>query len=229
MQKIALLLISTFVLLAPVHAQELAKDRYHFSVSVRGQADNDWMVVVLSTQHQDKDLARASDANNEEMSWALEQLKDELEIKTSTEGYRSNPVYSDKGREVRAWRVTQQLRLQSSNFDLLTSKLQKLQQRLAVQQMQFSVKPDTRDLLVEDLMVEALANFRRRAKLISHQMEARDFKAVNVSINTGNAPGYYPRPEMMMRSASADMEAPAVSGGESDITVNISAEIELQY
>lgn len=228
MNKVAVL-VSMLALFSPLQAEELPKDRYHFSVSARGQADNDWMVVVLSTQHQDKDLARASTAANKEMAWALDQLKGELEIKSSTEGYRSQPVYSDKGREVRAWRVTQQLRLQGANFDRLTQKLQKLQERLSIQQMQFSVKPDTRDLLVEDLMVEALANFRRRAKLIAHQMDAIDYKPVNVNINTGGNPGRYQAPEMMMRSMSADMASPAVSGGESDISVQISAQIELQY
>lgn len=216
-------------LLSPLQAEELSKDRYQFSVSARGQADNDWMVVVLSTQHQDKDLARASAAANIEMAWALNQLKGDLEIKSSTEGYRSQPVYSDKGREVRAWRVSQQLRLQGANFEKLTGKLQKLQERLSIQQMQFSVKPDTRDLLVEDLMVEALANFRRRAKLIAHQMDALDYTPISVNINTGGNRGQYQAPEMMMRSMAADRAAPAVSGGESDISVQISAQIELQY
>ncbi len=226
--KIILLMVSTMFLMSSVVAEELPKDRYHFSVSARGQADNDWMVVVLSSQRQDKDLARASDAVNKEMAWALEQIEADLEIQSSTEGYSSNPVYMDKGREVRAWRVSQQLRLQSSNFDLLTSKLQKLQQQLSIQQMAFSVKPDTRDLLVEDLMVEALANFRRRAKLIAHQMDAVDFSAVNININSGGNQQQYARPAMM-RSMSADMAAPAVAGGASDLVVSISAEIELQY
>ncbi|MGB0867570.1 MAG: SIMPL domain-containing protein [Granulosicoccaceae bacterium] len=210
-------------------AEELPKDRYHFSVSARSQADNDWMVVTLSVLQEDKDLARASSAVNKEMSWALEKLKGELEIQSSTESYRSQPIYSDKGRQVRSWRVTQTLRLEGANFLKLTEKLQVLQQRLSVQQMHFSIKPETRDLLVEDLMVEALANFRRRAKLIAHQMDARDFRPVNVQINTDGGRGYYPRPEMAMRSMAADMAAPAVAGGESDITVHVSAQIELQH
>lgn len=210
-------------------ADELPEDRYHFSVSARGQADNDWMVVVLSAQRQDKDLARASTAVNEEMAWALAQLGDDLSVQRSTESYYTQPVYSDKKRQVRAWRVSQSLRLESGDFARLGGLLQTLQQRLALEQMQFSVKPDTRELLVEELMVEALANFRRRAQLIAHQMDAVDFKPISVQIDTGEAPSYYAQPEMMMRGVAAEMAAPAIAGGESEISVRVNAAIELQY
>ncbi len=229
MPKFFAVLAVVFVWLSPAAADELAMDRFHFTVSAQAKADNDWMVVVLSTQQQDKDLARAADAVNREMDWALEQLKGELRINTATEGYRSSPVYSEKGREVRAWRVNQQLRLESGNFSLLSKKLQKLQERLSIQHMRFSIKPDSRDLIVEDLMVDALANFNRRAKLVAHQMGATGFRTVDVKINSGGASTQRRGPEMMMRSMSADMAAPALAGGESEIVVNISAEIELQY
>lgn len=228
MRKLIFLMVSALAFLTSVQADELPENRYHFSVSAKGQADNDWMTVVLSVQHQDKDLAHASSAVNKEMAWALDLLKGEQEIKSITEGYRSNPIYTDKGRSVRAWQVTQQLRLQSANFELLTEKLKGLQERLAIQQMKFSVKPDTRELLIEELLVTALAHFRSRAKLITEQMDAQDYTAINITINTSDNRNHY-RPEMAMRSMVSDGAAPAVSSGESDVSVGITAAIELQY
>jgi len=204
-----------------------AANRFTFNVSAQSQVENDLMVVTLGSQHQSKDMATAASEVNTTMGWALEQLKGVQGIKQSTVGYQSQPVYGNKGREIHAWRVSQQLRLQGTDFELLSEKIQLLQGRLALKQVQFSVQNVTRESTQEELTSEVLAKFRKRAQLIADQMGASGYTTVRVDLGGSNNNNYYPRPQPMMRMEVASTAAPAMAGGESEVTVSVSAEIEL--
>jgi len=60
------------------------------------QIDNDQMTVWLSIEHEDKDPVIAAQRVNQDMHWALEQVKKNSAIHHQTYSYSTRPVYGEK-------------------------------------------------------------------------------------------------------------------------------------
>jgi predicted secreted protein len=94
--------------------------------------------------------------------------------------------------------------------------------------MNFSLFPQTRTVVEDQLIFSALNKFKDRANLVKENLNASGYRIVDISIHTS---GGAPRPVPMMRARAAQMEsvaAPAVSGGETNVKVTVSGVIELE-
>ena len=142
-------------------------------------------------------------------------------------GYQTYPVH-ESGRIVR-WRASQDLRLESADVDALSALLGELQESLQLRGVQFSVSPAKRREAQAELVAEVLAAFRERADQIQRELGARDYTLVSLHVQT---PGGAPPSPMLRHSArleSAAVAPPAFEGGESTLSVQASATIELEY
>ena len=104
----------------------------------------------------------------------------------------------------------------------------KLQSRLLLRSISFSVSPETRAKTEEALIGEVLAAFQERAKKVQEGLGARDWELVSLSIQTPGAPGpvpMYARAEMAMDKAVA---APSFESGQSTLTIRADGMIELE-
>lgn len=226
----ARLLIAAFIIITATALPAGAADapRYnqiHFQVERSRPVDNDRMQAVLAVTAEDESPARLADEINRTMTWAVKTAKAEPKIELRTGGYRTHPVYSKD--KIQRWRATQELMLESADFAALGTLIGKLQERLQVSAIQFSVSPERRRTVEDDLIAQALDAFKQRAALVRKRLAATSYRVVDASINTG---GGVPVPVMMRADAfeSKSLVPPAVQGGTSTVTVNVGGTIELQ-
>jgi len=213
-------------------AEELNYNLYQLHASANEDIANDLMVVTLKSLHQADSAQQASEQVNKDMQWALSELSKDARVSAKTEGYRTYPQYRNE--KIRAWTVAQNLRLESDDFEWLTDKIAKLQERLNVQSMSFGVKPETRTILENKLMTEVLAAYRQRADIVVNAMQAKGYKIVNTSINTQGSysPQFAQRSQGKSLQISALSEShtqPAVESGETKITVNVNGQVQLEF
>lgn len=199
-----------------------------FSLQAQAESDvsNDEMLVILAAEHQNPSPAALSQRVNQDMLWALEQVKKSPALRARTLSYSSFPVYKDQ--KIIGWQAVQQLELLSTEIAALNEMVGTLQKRLQVKQMNFQPTTATRKAAEDKLVAQALDAFKARAELVRKNMDAKTYRVVNIDINTGQQvfPMHYAAREKM---ASFAMDAaPAVEAGTSKTTVVISGTIQLQ-
>lgn len=190
------------------------------------QVANDVMVVIMQAAAQKNSAAEAGRAVNEMMKWADGVIKNDPSVKHRTLNYQTHPVYQNK--TIAGWSVNQQLRLQSENFDSLTNMIGTLQQQLQVASMHFEVSPDHRKQEVDQLIVTALDTFRDKAKLVTQNLKAQDYRIVNISIRDHANPTPY-RGGVQMEAMAARAPAPVVEAGDSKVQVTVQGKIQLIF
>ena len=221
----SLLLMPSQILMADTQHTPLY-DQYSLQATAEGEVENDLMQVRMQVQHEDRDAAALATRVNEDMQWALDELKKYSGVSYKTGNYATYPKYEQQ--RVVGWSSTQTLSLQGSDFEAMKAAVQLLQGRLQVQNMAFLPSDDTRRKLEDELINQALDNLKHRAGIVQQNMGASGFRVIQINIDTGDHYVHQPRMEVsMMRSARADV-APAVEGGESKLTVTVSGQIQLQ-
>lgn len=198
--------------------------RVSFHVERGRDVANDWLRAALAVTDEDVDPAALANRVNQLMGWALDVARSEKRVKVQSGGYSTHPVY-DKNR-IRRWRASQELWIESADFDAATKLVGELQSRLQLESLAFSVSPEQRRKIEDALIEEALAAFQDRAQLVRKKLGASGYQIVLLGIDT---PGRPPPPRPMMRTAMAEaaVAPPAVEGGTSRVTVHVNATIEL--
>lgn len=209
---------------AQAHDEETLFNKVHLQAEVQREVPNDEMTVTVATEHQGSDPEQLSDRVNDDMAWALEQVKRKTGVKSETRSYSTYPMYKDG--LIRGWRVRQELQLKSQDFTQLTELLGGLQDRLQILQMGFSPTPETRYKHQNELISEAMERFRERAGLIRKHMDDRDYRIVEINVNTSGF-GYRPLRMAEMETAKMDRSTmPAVEAGTSEVTVTVSGSVQ---
>jgi predicted secreted protein len=213
----------------PAAAAENGPDRrVGFSVERSREVANDWVTAVLSVTHEDPKPAEVAARINRDMTWALDLAKARTTVRTRSGGYSTFPVQDPKRGDVRHWRGMQEVVLESGDVEAVTALVGELQERLQVQSLAFSVSPEQRRKVEEELVAEALRGFQDRAELVRKSFGATGYRLVEVQVGTGGGGPPPVRPMMRAMAASAEMMPPAVEGGTSEITVSASGSIELK-
>jgi predicted secreted protein len=209
-------------------AEDRPNRRVGFSVERSREVANDWATAVLSVTHEDPSAAEVAARINRDMSWALDLAKKRSAVRPRSGGYSTLPVHDPKRGSVRHWRGSQELVLESGDTPALTALVGELQERLQVQSLGFSVSPERRRKIEEELVVEALEAFQARADLVRRTFAASGYRLVEVHVGTGGGGPPPVRPMMRTMAADAEMMPPAVEGGTSEITASASGAIELE-
>lgn len=226
MKKI-LMLAGLLVAAVTVHADDLNYNVISLSAKAEREVPNDLMSVQLMVEHQANKANEVSQQVNADMSWALAKLKSQKGIKYETQQYSTHPVYEKT--KIKAWRASQQLMVESEDFEKLSNLILVLQAKLQVKNMRFEPTKKTRKQVEDELVSEALDAYKSRAALVQKNMQATSYKVVNMQVNTqGNyAPMYRAQPRMHMAMSVAEA-APAVEGGNSTLSVHVNGQIQLQ-
>lgn len=217
--------ICLLVASAGSYADELNYNIFHLNANAQREIPNDLMQVTLSVQHQDLSANKASNKVNKDMKWALQLLQNHKGIKFQTANYSTNPIY--KKSRIDAWSARQNLQLSSEDFDKLSDIIGRLQERLSVNQMNFTAKPSTRDRVQNELISEALKAYKNKAKIVQQSMSASAYDIIEISINPSHQQPVY-RERMMMSMAKAESAPVAVQSGNSNVSVTVSGRIQLK-
>lgn len=210
------------------HGHDHEIGRVSLQAQVATEVDNDTMRATLYVEDEDANPARLADAVNKLVAEALKTAKSVTVVKTKSGGYQTFPVY-EKTRIVR-WRARSDLQLQSTDFKALSDLIGRLQATLKLGGIDFSVSPEARKKVEDELTAAAIEDFKRRAELVAQSFGARGYKVKDAAVNAeGGHP--MPRPMMYMAKGAAmaeSVQAPAVEAGTSRIAVNVSGTILLE-
>ncbi len=202
-------------------------NQIHINAQVERDVENDQLEVSMAVEKQGNRPEDIAAEVNETMQWALEQADGNRQIEVSTRSYQTFPIY--KNRLIVGWRATQELYLKSTEITDLTDLIRTLQERLQVKHMQFSPARESRVEMENELISEAMEAFRQRADIIKQHMDEKQYRIVNLHVNTGNTGPVMYREAMVSRAATMDMAmemAPAVEAGTSKVIVTVSGSIQ---
>ena len=201
-------------------------DRVDLMASASKDVENDLLIAVVFAEVEDNDQADAADEVNRAISWAAERAEEVPSIEAQTTNYNTRPVYAN-GRRIVGWVARQGLRLESQDAEAQSELLGELQERVAIQSINYSVSEAARDAAEDELIAEALAQFSRRANLIASELGHDGYRIVR--INVGTVGGFRgPDTRVMVTAARAELQAPAIEAGSQTMSVTVNGTVELQ-
>ncbi|WP_020394208.1 SIMPL domain-containing protein [Thiolinea disciformis] len=219
------LFLSTYALAGDT----LSYDRVAFNVAADKDVENDVLSAVLTATQTGQDTAKLADEVNKAITWAMEIAQKETAVERRTLAYTTSPVYSDG--KVDGWQVAQSIELKSKDSKALSTLLSQLQERLKVDSISYSISTAVRKSTEEQLITEAIANFKTRATQVQQAMQRAEYRVVRMDIQTGSE---MPQPMMMAANVSSDggsysarSAPPSLEAGKQKVRVVIMAEIEL--
>jgi predicted secreted protein len=200
-------------------------DQVDLNASASQDVENDLLIAFVFAEVEANDQADAADAVNEAIAWAAGRARRIDGIEVQTTNYNTRPVYAN-GRRIVGWVARQSLRLESTESQALSELLGELQQRVAVQSINYGLSDAARDAAEEALIAEALAQFKRRAKLIADELGRDGYKIVRLSIGN-NGTIFASASRARMAFAEADVAQPEIEAGTQPLSVNVTGTIEL--
>ena len=223
----ALLVLTTLLFnTACAHENESHYDRINLNVSATAKIENDTMVATVYAVEEGSDATKLARLVNKRIRDGLDLVAKHGTIKHQTNAYSSNPIYSNN--KIKGWRVRQSLRLESKDMALMSDILGKLQSDLALQSMQFTVSPDSKNAQDKILIDNAIESFEERAMQVVKKLHRNNYKIVNMNISTSGVAGINPQYQMRSMALESANSAPVVSAGEQTLRVTVNASIELE-
>jgi predicted secreted protein len=221
--------LATLLLLSfAAYAEAEPYNRVDFQVEAARDISNDLLTTRMSLEIQDKQPSQVAQRMNTAFNQALQKAASFNAVKTRSGTQNTYPIYG-KNNQIEAWRGHGELHIESRDFKAAGELIMQLQNTLQLNDVQFGIAPDTRTSLETALINEAIKAFQNRAEAIRAAMGATRYKTVHFSINTGGLPPRYQ--VAVMRStmvASVPVAEPEFASGETHMTVQINATIELQ-
>lgn len=224
--------LATCFTLALTANTALAQTHYN-QVSLRAEASvevpHDLMQVVLYTEEQDSDAARLAEQITQKLNQAIARSKQASQVKISLGSRHSQPVHQDKSKKIIAWRERAELRLESTDFAQLSTLTGQLLRDLNMASMRFAIASATRAEYENQLLSEAIDAFSARAKLTSAALGGKDYKLVNLNLNSqgGYQPPMYRSAMVMKAQADESYSTPEIEAGTSELKMIADGMIEV--
>jgi predicted secreted protein len=206
---------------ALTHEREPQFDVVSLEAQASREVQNDELVAVLAVEQHGPDPAALAETVNRRMAEALKLAGAIPTVKAHSGNYQTFPRH-DRNQRIEGWQVSQELRLESADFDAVTRLIGRLQEHLVVRSMAVRLSPEARRAAEDALIAEAIAAFRARAELVREAMKAASYRVR--SLDLGTAGGSPPRP-LEMRAMAAPV---ALEAGMSQVTVSASGSIQLR-
>jgi len=211
--------------------QGVAEEKQGTVVSLSAEATaevaNDEVVVNFRVEERGKKLDALRKRVNQMSASIQQSLAKEKGVKLKTSSRRVNPIWKpNQYNSVRdGWVVVQTATITSKHLDDVPRWLNIIEHAGAkLQNLSFRISDTLRRNTQEKLRIQAIQQFRIKAATVSKALDATSFSIRH--LNTGNAfsPPPVHRGEMAMMSKSRSA-APALSSGDSRITVSVNGDI----
>jgi predicted secreted protein len=205
--------------------------RYN-QISLRAEVhqavSHDTLQVVFFTEAQDADPAKLAERITRQLNQGLETARQVEGVKVSSGNRSSHPVYDEKRQSITAWRERGEILVEGSDFAAIAQLTSRMLGNLSLGNMQFSLSPGSRRATEDELIKQAIDAFRNRADIATRSLGGSSYQIVSLGLNTQ----YSPPPTLFrgvarMAMADAEMSAPNLEGGQSDVTVSADGVIEV--
>lgn len=200
----------------------------NLSANAMVEVDNDLMTMSLAAEAQERDATVAASKVNQALEAALKLARTYPAVTARSGGYSSTPVY-DKDRTLIAWRLQSTLLLTSKTFSemgVLAGKLQGAGLKLV--QMGFTLSPEARAAVDQQLTREAITQFQERSALVAQSLGYAGSSIREISVRgDGNVSAGPFLARSMAGAADAAPPVP-VAAGKTPVSVSVSGSIQLE-
>ncbi|TNF97967.1 MAG: DUF541 domain-containing protein [Gammaproteobacteria bacterium] len=210
--------------IASAHDTPLTYDRVNLSASAAMEVEQDELRATLYALNEGENAGKTADAVSRDMQQALQIVHRLKGITAQTGNFSTQPVY--RKQRISGWRSRQNLSLKSTDSRALSELVGKLQQYLSVQNINYQVSDEKRQIAEDELTKKAIKNFKDRAQLITSNLGKRNYRLVNMNVSS-NSPH---QPPVVMRAMAMENKsiAPQIQAGTQRIQININGTIEIQ-
>jgi len=223
-------LAASLWLAAGALAAEPAPPRYNtveFQVDVQREVQNDLLNASLYVELNDASAAALANAINKSVNEALRVAKEYKGVRVRSGNNQTYPVYA-KGNQLQGWRGRAEIRIESKDFGAASALIGKLQAMMQLGNISFSVAPETRRAMEEELIVEAIGAFKARAEIVKTAFAGRSYKVQRLNVASGHN---LPQPRFAVArsamSSAQEVTAPSFEAGVSQLTVTANGAIEV--
>lgn len=210
---------------------QVAEPRFN-QVELQAEASrevpNDLMTANLYAEASDPSAAKVADQLNRVTAEALKAAGAEKAVKARS-GYSQTYPVNDRNGRVTGWRGRSEIRLESKDTRAMAALIGRLQATMQLSGVNFSVSPELRRQVENELINEAVAAFKARADIAAKAIGGRSFRIRRIGLNAGGgAP--VPRPMLArgMAAQSAEVSTPVFEAGTSQVTVVASGTVEVE-
>lgn len=188
---------------------------FQFSAEASRTVEKDLMDVSLYSRKSGKSLVNLKNEVSANLNKVLAAVKQYPEIEVKADGISNRVNYNEKGK-VDGWIAEGYINLKSKNFLSIEKVLEGLSNQVAINDIRFSVSPETMKVLEDELTLEVIKRFKHKAEVVQKSLNAKGYQLVDVQLNTLNSEGTYGvRPMMAMdKSANYSEEMPLEAGKE---------------
>jgi predicted secreted protein len=222
--------VAAGLLLAALSAAAAEPPLHYNTVELQAEAQrevqNDLLNASLYVELNDPSPAGLANAMNKSVNEALQTAKEQKGVRVRSGNNQTFPVYT-KGNVLQGWRGRAEIRIESKDFEAASALIGKLQARMQLGNMTFSVSPEARRATENELISEAIGAFKARAEIVKAALAGRSYKLQRMNVANGyNGP--QPRMAMARMATSAQEVAPPnLEAGVSLVTVTVNGAIEV--
>jgi predicted secreted protein len=190
------------------------------------EVQNDLLNATLFVELNDASPAALANAVNKSVNEALRIAKEYKSVRVRSGNNQTYPVYA-KANVLQGWRGRAEIRIESKDFEAASALIGRLQANMQLGNLSFSVSPEARRTVENELITEAIGAFKARAEIVKTALAGRGYKLQRLNVANGyNAP--QPRLAMArLASSAAEVAAPNLEAGVSVVTVSTSGAIEV--
>lgn len=222
-------LAASLWLAAGAFAADPAQPRYNtveFQAEAQREVQNDLLNASLYLELTDASAAALANAINKSVNDALRVAKEYKAVRVRSGNNQTYPVYT-KNNQLQGWRGRAEIRIESKDIEAASSLIGKLQATMQLGNISFSVAPETRRAVEDELIVEAVNAFKARAEIVTNALAGRGYKLQRLNLNRGYN---VPQPRFAMARAavsSQEVTPPNLEAGVSQLTVTAIGAIEV--
>ncbi|MFQ5582209.1 MAG: SIMPL domain-containing protein [Mariprofundaceae bacterium] len=232
--KKILLLTLLLIMVVPALAAEVPKGtRVSLSAVAEAELSNDEVAIHFRVQAEGKNPAPLRKQVNEISEKIKQRLENESDVKLTTTSRRLEPLWEynklASKRERVGWRMLQTGLITSTRLDNVPDWLDDIEKTGAkLSGLQFRISGPTLHDAQDALRLQAIRSFRSQAKGIVKGLDAKSFRITRLQ-TSGQQPVYPVRGDMIGVAMMESKAAPALSAGESKVSVTVSGEIEVPF
>ena len=216
-------------LAASAIAAEPVQPRYNtleFQAQAQREVQNDLLNASLYVEFTDSSAAVLADAVNKSVNDALRVAREYKGVQVRSGNNQTYPLYSS-GNRLQGWRGRAEIRIESRDFEAASGLIGKLQASMQLASISFSVAPETRRAVEDELIVEAIGAFKARAEVIRKALAGRSYKLQRLNVGSGYSVSPLRFAAARAAPSSQEVTVPNLEAGVSQITVTASGAIEI--
>jgi len=216
-----LVLVAGLLGMTAAGADALGSDRIQLSASAEQRVANDQIITTLFVEQEGPSQTAPGAAVNAAITWALAEAAKLPAVAVSTGQYSTYPVMNEHN-AIRSWRVRQSLRLEAREPRALGELVARLQEKLAVESVDYAVSAEARAAAEDSLTAAAIARFRQRADALGRSGYTL------IGLEVGGLGGGA-QPPIMFRAAAMADAAPAapLAPGVQTLSITVSGSVQL--